>query len=242
MEARFVAALLACGPGAVLSHFSAAAVMGLVSWDDRYPQVTVPASGQRNHRGIRIHRTRSLDPRDVRRVEGIRVTSAARTALDLAGDLPERIVRRIVRRAQAKRVANIRDLTGVLSRARGRRGTATLAAIVATGPAPTRSELEDVILDLVLGAGFAAPDVNVPMRLAGRRVVPDFRWPAQRLVVEADGAAWHDGKLEREDDAERQALLEAHGNRVLRVTWDEAVLRPGKVLARLRQAGAPLAR
>ena len=59
--------------------------------------------------------------------------------------------------------------------------------------------------------------------LSGRRIVPDFRWPAQRLVVEADGAAWHDHRIAREDDAERQALLEDHGERVLRVTWEQAV-------------------
>jgi hypothetical protein len=65
--------------------------------------------------------------------------------------------------------------------------------------------------------------VNVPLVLAGRQVVPDFRWAKQHLVVEADGAAWHDDRLSREDDAERQALLEAHGERILRVTWDQTI-------------------
>jgi very-short-patch-repair endonuclease len=78
--------------------------------------------------------------------------------------------------------------------------------------------------------------------IVGRRVVPDFRWPDQRLVVEADGAAWHSTQLAREDDAERQALLEAHGERVLRVTWAQALAEPAKTLARLRAAGAPPAR
>ena len=112
---------------------------------------------------------------------------------------------------------------------------------MATGPAPTRSELEDAVLDLMLRGGLVHPQVNEALRLSGRRVVPDFRWPEQRLVVEADGAAWHDNKLAREDDAERQALLEAHGDRVLRVTWDQAIARPGQTLARIRAAGAPLA-
>jgi very-short-patch-repair endonuclease len=58
-------------------------------------------------------------------------------------------------------------------------------------------------------------------------------------VVEADGAAWHDSKLSREDDAERQALLEAHGERVVRVTWQQAVARPRQTVARIRAAGAP---
>jgi very-short-patch-repair endonuclease len=72
-------------------------------------------------------------------------------------------------------------------------------------------------------------------------VVPDFRWPEQRVVVEADGAAWHDHQLAREDDAERQALLEASGERVVRVTWDQALTRPQQTLARLRAAGVPAA-
>jgi very-short-patch-repair endonuclease len=78
------------------------------------------------------------------------------------------------------------------------------------------------------------------MPIGGRRVVPDFRWPEQRLVVEADGAAWHDNRLSREDDAERQALLEAHGEQVLRVTWNQAIARSSETLARIRAAGAPV--
>ena len=92
------------------------------------------------------------------------------------------------------------------------------AASSPPAPRPTRSVLEDIVLDLLLAAGFEHPDVNKPLILSGRRVVPDFRWPRQRLVLEADGAAWHDPTL----DAERQALLEAHGERVLRVTWEQA--------------------
>ena len=70
-------------------------------------------------------------------------------------------------------------------------------------------------------------------------MIPDFRWPDERLVVEADGAAWHDDRLAREDDAERQALLEASGERVVRVTWAQAVGRRAQTLERLRAAGAP---
>jgi hypothetical protein len=83
------------------------------------------------------------------------------------------------------------------------------SAIIATGPAPTRSVLGDVVLDLLLHAGFEHPDATKPIVVDGRRIVPDFRWPAHRLIVEAD-SSWHDRKL----DAERQALLEAHGERV----------------------------
>jgi hypothetical protein len=121
-----------------------------------------------------------------------------------------------------------------------RRGTRKVRRLLATGPAPTRSELEDVVLDLILRGGFAHPDVNTPITLEDRRVIPDFRWPEQRLVVEADGVKWHSGELARADDAERQALLEAHGERVLRITWEQAVGRPRQTLDRLGRAGAPL--
>jgi very-short-patch-repair endonuclease len=89
-------------------------------------------------------------------------------------------------------------------------------------------------LDLILGAGLRRPAINE--RLGA--VFPDLRRPEQRLTVECDGAAWHDGELAREDDAERQARLETSGERVLRVTWRRAVTRP-QTLARLTAAGAP---
>jgi hypothetical protein len=169
----------------------------------------------------------------------IPVTSPPRTLLDLASILPYKPLRRAVRQAQFLGLVSVVQLNETLGRSRRRRGVRTLRRITAAGPAPTRSELEDVILDLILEAGLAHPDVNVPLRLAGRRVILDFRWP-QRLVVEADGAAWHDNDLARADDADCQALLEAHGERVVRVTWHQAGTQPGQTLARLRAAGAPI--
>ena len=241
VEGRFLAAVKACGPGAVLSHLSAAALWGLVRWDHRHPEVTVIGRGTRVHHGLRVHRTRMLEPPDITRQRGIPVTSVARTLLDVASILDYEPFRRVVRHAQALQLVGVRQLTEALARLGPRRGTSKVARIAATGPAPTRSELEDALLDLLLRGGLAHPDVNVALVLAGRRVVPDFRWPGQRLVVEADGAAWHDNKVAREDDAERQALLEAHGERVVRVTWDQVIARPGQTLSRLRAAGAPSA-
>jgi hypothetical protein len=239
LEGRWLAAVKACGADAVLSHFSAAALWDLVRWDDRWPEVSVVGPGTRAHPGLRVHRTATLGVPDVTRHRGIPVTSPARTLLDLASLLDYRPLRRTVRQAQSLRRVNIQQLTEVLGRLRPRRGVHNLARIVATGPAPTRSELEDIVLELILRGGFAHPDVNVPLSLGERRIVPDFRWPAKHLVIEADGAAWHDHKIAREDDAERQALLEAHGERLLRITWHQAIARPTETLARLRAAGAP---
>ena len=117
---------------------------------------------------------------------------------------------KVVRQAQSLGLVELPHLAETMRRLGPRRGSRSLSRIIATGPAPTRSELEDVVLDLMLDGGIAPPDVNLPLVLGGRRVVPDFRWPEQNLVVEADGAAWHDHRLAREDDAARQALLEAY--------------------------------
>jgi hypothetical protein len=139
----------------------------------------------------------------------------------------DRLLRRLVRRAQALHRVNVPQLAS----------SSRLAPIVATGPAPTRSELEDVVLDGLLPA-FEHPDVNKPLFVAGRRFIPDFRWPEQRLILEADGAAWHDPVA----DAERQAVLEAHGERVVRVGWREAVADRGRLHARLEAMGLRRAR
>lgn len=176
------------------------------------------------------------------RHRGIPVTSPARTLIDLATVLPEVGLRRAASRAQSLHLVNLAQLVEALRRlGHRRRGIGKLRGIVASGPAPTRTELEDLVLEFLLCNGLARPHVNRPMVLNGRRVVPDFRWPQQRLVIEADGAAWHDHRLAREDDAERQALLEAHGEQVLRVTWNQVISEPHRTLARIRGAGAPMA-
>jgi hypothetical protein len=230
---QFMAAVLAGGVGTVLSHFAAAALWGFWRWEPRDVDVIVPGARGRGQRGLRVHRMRCLDEHDVRRHYDIPVTTAARTCLDIAADLSPNELRRPVRQAQAEGWADLRQIADVLGRANGHRGAKKLADLIATGPAPTRSELEDVVLDVLLRGGLPRPEINKPLFRAGRRIIPDFRWPAQRLVVEADGAAWHDGKLAREDDAERQAILEASGERVVRITWDQAVQRPEQSLKRV---------
>jgi very-short-patch-repair endonuclease len=235
-EACFLAAVKACGPDAVLSHFSAAALWGLVAWDMRRPEVTVPRAGRREHPALRVHQSRQIE-RASR--HGIPLTTPARTVLDLASVLDGKRLRRGVREALALELVTAGELVKRLEP--GRRGVARLARILATGHTPTRSELEDAVLDLIVRGGLRIPDVNVPLPAGGKRVVPDFRWPALRLVVEADGARWHDNPIRREEDAERQALLEADGERVLRVTWGQAVGRPAQTLARLVAAGVPTA-
>jgi very-short-patch-repair endonuclease len=238
-QARILAAVKACGEDAYASRRASGDLHGFIRLGDRRPDVLVLGGTTHRHEGIRVHRTSRLDPQDVTRCHGIPATTPARTLVDLAADLSYNELRRATREAQTLRLIALPQLVATMNRLRPFRGAVNLAKIVATGPAPTRSELEDVVLDLMVRGGLRHPDVNVPIYVGHRRVLPDFRWPEQRLVVEADGARYHDGEIARQDDAERQALLEAAGERVLRVRWEQAVCRESQTLRRFRAAGAP---
>jgi len=237
-EGGFLAAVKSLGDDALLSHFAAAAHWELIDWDGRHPEVTVPRRGLKRRPGTRVHFSSAVDSRDVMRHKGIPVTSPARTLVDLAAVVSDKLLRTAVRRALARRLVSIRQLVATRRRLGPRRGAASLDRVLATA-APTRSELEDVVLDLIVDAEFVRPDVNRPLLLAGKRVVPDFRWPEQRVVVEADSRRWHDNPIARADDAKRQGLLEAHGERILRVTWKQAISRPTQTVARIEAAGIP---
>jgi hypothetical protein len=164
------------------------------------------------------------------------VTSPARTVLDLAAHLPASALRRMVRQALAERRLSIRQLTEVLDRAPRHRGVTALRSVLADGHVPTRSELEDRALDLLEQAGIERPEVNSELLLDGRRIRPDLLWRHRRVVIELDGAAWHHDPLTQRNDADKQAILEAHGYRVLRITWQQVVDHPRQTLARIRAA------
>jgi hypothetical protein len=242
LHARFMAAVLAGGPGAFLSHWASCALAGLVRWDGRRIDVTVPGDGHRSRNGIRFHRSRSITRPDVVDRHGIPTTTAARALLEIAPQLSDRRLKRAVRQAQAEGLASFDEIEDVLRRANGQRATRRIAAIIATGPAPTASGHEDVVLDVILQAGFEHPVVNGPRALGDTTYVPDLRWPDQRLILEIDSSPWHDGPLSHGLDAERQAHLEAAGERVLRTTRAQALQDPGALFARLEAAGAPRAR
>jgi hypothetical protein len=222
VEGRFLAAVKACGPHAVLSHYAAACLHELLKWDGRWIDVTAPT--KRSHPGIRAHRAKTIE-RTL--VKGIPVTPKPRTVIDLAKREDERSVTRALRQARFSE-AELAQLPR----------SGLLARIVAL---PTRSPLEDEVLELVLKGGLEAPLVNAPYQLVGRTVYPDLYWPEQRLIVEVDSAEWHSDPLSQRADLERQAQLEAAGERVLRVTKAQARRRPADTLARLRAAGAPVA-
>ncbi len=233
---RFRAAVLAGKRGTALARFSAAADWGFVDWTEREPEIIVTRGGARRIPGVKVYRSSTLVPRDVRHRDGIPMTSPARTLLDLATVLPAKALRRAARQAQAMRVVTLREILEICDRLEGHRGAGKLRKVVADGPAPTASPLEDIVLDLLDGAGIARPLINRPLRCGGRTIVPDFLWPDRRLAIEADSVTWHEHSLVRENDADKQAILEADGYRVIRVTKAQAERRPKQTLERIRAA------
>jgi hypothetical protein len=236
-DGRGLAAVLSIGPGAVLSHVSAAVVWGLL--EDRGGPAHVSVARQvRSRRGIRVHSVRRLDACDRTCEAGIPVTTAARTILDLAETASEPALRRAVRQAQVLRRVNERELRVQLDRARGRRGAPRLAALIADGPAPTRSELEDRVLELLVRHSFPRPAVNAVLEGFPRRVEVDFMFEEARVILEADGARYHDNRLARRADVDKQAMLEAAGYRVVRLTWSQVTRDVEQTVRRLRRVFA----
>jgi very-short-patch-repair endonuclease len=232
-HAREMAAVLACGPGAALSHRSAASMWELLGAYNGLIDVTVGRSNRRRP-GLRVHRSRSLAPEDLQQLHGIPVTSPARTLLDLAEGAPHRDLERAVDEATARRLTTHAALVAAVERFHGRRGTRRLRELLtrAEGPAFTRSEGEERFLALIREASLPAPEVNV--RVNGHLV--DFVWRASGLVVEVDGYRFHSSRVAFERDRRRDAELNAAGFRVIRITWRQLVEEPTAVVARLAQA------
>jgi very-short-patch-repair endonuclease len=215
---RQLAAVLACGPDAVLSHRDAGALWELRPSTRNAVDVTAPGRTRRSRPGITVHRVRGLDPRDTTRRDGIPVTTVARTLLDLAEVLRPRELERAFEEAERLRLLDVNALEKLCRRSPGRHGLRPLTALLAEhrGPAPlTRSELESRFLDLCRDAGLPVPRVNVV--IAGLEV--DAVWPDQRLVVELDGHAFHQTRAAFERDRLRDTTLQLAGHRVVRVTW-----------------------
>jgi hypothetical protein len=237
-EGRRLAAVLACGEGAVLSHRSAAAHWGLLQTDQARVDVTA-RRGRREVAGIRLHCSRSLIARDTTTHHGIPITSIARTLLDLAATVrPDRLERAL---AQAERLQlyDHAAIADVLSRSNGHRGRAAVMRATAQEPKLTRSELEVMFLRLVRQAGLPEPESNLPIAALDQRAPEvDFCWPAYRLVVETDGWESHGTRAAFKRDRRKDAALVASGWRVLRFTYDDVAYEGATVTERLRAAAA----
>ena len=218
------AAALAYASDAAVSHAAAGAAWGFRRSAASVIDVTVAGTGRRAQAGIRLHRRAEIRPDEVTTLDGLPITTPARTLLDLAaGGLRGRALGTAVDRAEQSGVLDFADLTRLLERYAGRAGTpALLAALERYLGGDARSELEEIIGGLCTDRGIPRPQENVVV--LGQ--VRDFYWPHARLVVEADSYAWHRSPDAMADDRERDVELTLAGFRGLRFTWSQATGRP----------------
>ena len=229
---RAMAAVLAYGNGALLSHYPAAVLWGIRPPSGHVLHVTVAGRDVRSRDGIRAHSVSYLHPADAIRHHGIPTTSPARILLDLAATAPRRELDRAVNEARVHRLVTDLSLDEQFSRYPTHRGTRGFRRAIRTDPAFTRSEAERRLLELIRAARLPEPEVNV--RIAGYEV--DFVWPEQRLVVEVDGYAFHSSRRSFERDRERDARLVSAGWSVVRVTWRQIAGEREAVAAMLARA------
>ena len=233
-HARELAAVLACGPHAVLSHVSAGCLWQLVpDPGDASPVEVSLSQGDRGRRpNIRVHRV-GLATDEVMVRENIPVTSVGRTLIDLAALLTGRELERALAQAERLNLLHRRDLRCLIERYAGRAGMPLLRTVLENeaGPAFTRSEAEEQFLALIRKTQLPVPESNVRV---GKHEV-DFFWRRERVVVEVDGFAFHASQRKFESDRRRDAWLAAQGVTVLRVTWGQVANEPEAMLVRLAQ-------
>lgn len=234
--ARDMAAVLACGEGAVLSHVSAARLWALLprQVSNRPVDVTIPGRDRGRRPGIRAHRVARLDAQDVAAVDGIALTAPPRTIIDIGSVVGARALEQAVARAERERLLRMSELKALLDRQPGRPGARAVRALLDghARPALTRSEAEERLLELIRKHHLPAPEVNV---LVGGHEV-DFLWRSERILVEVDGFAFHSSRASFESDRRRDGELAALGFHVIRVTWRQVVEEPGPTMVRIAQA------
>jgi very-short-patch-repair endonuclease len=214
-----MAAVLACGSNAALSHRSAGAHWAITHYSGRI-EVTVPSTRRRRHPFIA--RRSSLQPDEVTEERGIPTTTVARTILDLAGVQTDTQLEKAVREAEYLRLFDLTELTRLLDRHKRRNGTAALRKVITRAAEPrnrTRSDLEDLFIDLLLKADLPTPELNATLELDAMTIEADAIWRDRKLIVELDSWSAHGTRSAFERDRERDLALAAAGWVCVRITW-----------------------
>lgn len=232
---RWTAAVLASGPGAVLSHGSAMELWGIRR--SRGPVEVLRRSGgvYRERPGIRLHQTRALPDDHVTNENGIPVTTVERAFLDMAGRLDAKQQERALVAADRIGCVHWAKLQRMAAHGRGKKGIGKLRQVameVDPRAVDTRSPLEVDFLALCRDAGLPPPQVNV---LVGPHLV-DFLWPAQKVVVETDSYTYHRDRPAFESDHERTVALTAAGYEVHRATYRMLAWAPDPFLDLVRRS------
>ena len=236
--ARELAALLACGKGAIISHWSAALLWGLIDRAPAQVDVTLTSRRCRHKAGIALHQALGLDKRDLRVRHNVPVTSPARTLIDLAAVTGTDELERLVAEARIKRLIRPAELEKALERHRGRNGAGRMRDLRrAEGrPGITRSKAERILRRMLGRADLPQPRTNVRLRSAGRTYETDFLWPSEKVVVEVDSWGFHGHRAAFERDRRKTMALQAAGYHVIRITAVQLELEPLLVIAQIARA------
>lgn len=231
-----MAAVLAGGPNAVLSHRSAGRLWGLLTAESGPVEITRPGGPRTRRPGIVAHET-LLAADEITHTAGIPVTSPFRTVFDLAGVLSTRPFERAMNEAEVRRLLDRVSLPQLLERYPGRRGVGKLRLLLAEcGPdGIARNDFEESFVALLDASGLPRPRLNAALALRGRFYEVDCLWQLQRVVVELDGRAVHGTRRAFETDRERDRVFLAENWRPMRVTWRQLQDEPEAVVADLRR-------
>jgi very-short-patch-repair endonuclease len=222
-----MAAVLACGPRAIVSHATAAHLWGLRPGTREPLEVTVVGRNVRHRPGIRVHRTEVLLKRDVRHRHNIPLTSPARTLLDIAPTLEDRELERVLHEAMALKLTTLSRLRATLNDYPRRRGSARLVELARQSPSSrTRSGGEEEMLRLLRRSRIHQPLVNAQV---GEWNV-DFYWPEHRLVVEVDGIDFHSSRVNIERDHRKDLEMRKLGIDVMRFVGRQVRREPEMLL------------
>jgi very-short-patch-repair endonuclease len=226
---RWTAAVLSCGPGALLSHRSAAALWGLVrTAHETEIHVVVPREAVRRLPGIRVHRRADLGPEHRREVAGVPLTDPVSTLVDLASSVPEWQVERAINEADRLDLVDPETLRATVDGLPPRPGMTCLRRLLGCD-ALTDSGLERKFLALVRAAGLPPPDTQAWVN--GYRV--DFHWPRIGLIVETDGWRYHRTPGEQATDSRRDQAHAAAGATTLRFAESQIRYAPEEVMRKL---------
>lgn len=236
VRGRWMAAVLAYGPAAALSHRDAGALWQ-IRRDSRYLiDVTAPGRSRHARPGIALHRPRLIEPDECTTHDGIPVTTIARTLIDLAAVVPLRQLTRAWDESARLGLFDIDDMHRVRARFKRRRGLRNIDLLIAQSrplPPRTNSDLELLFLELIRAAGLPEPAVNVWIAEVAAEV--DFVWATRRVVVEVDGTAYHDTPNQRDEDHARDARLQLAGYKVRRFSDRRLTLDPHGVVNDVRE-------
>jgi very-short-patch-repair endonuclease len=223
-------ALLAGGPRAALTGAAALVLWGV--WKHWPESLEIVIPGDRRPSGLIAHQSSTLEKRDITVVQGLRVTSAARTMLDAAPRLTEKQRTRAVNDLRLRKLLTLPALIDVIQRNPRHHSVTLLRPLLELAqPEPTRSELEDAFLKLIRRHRLPVPEMNV--HVCGHRV--DAYFPQQQLIVELDGWETHGMRTAFVDDRRKDAeILAASGIPTVRFVYDDTIYRAEQTVARLR--------